>query len=266
MKLQEVFRVLYRETATAHLLTQHTLFFLYPTLYPHLSKSLARLNWMQHPVTKCGEAGFHSCGESFSPSRNNSSFESEGSASVKGVCFDAREIPNKQQERSRVLKEKFPIRSAEPKLKAVSFRVTREYYDQYAAGKKHFEIRPWAPHWRSRLLPGGKPPAIAVVHTPGQPALRYEILDISFYSRLQVIEDGLISQEAYDELIKTEDCIVTWMGELLKFKEVIALSLFDFGEQCRDCKKQLQFRLIENEKLEKFCPICGYRRETLWRV
>ena len=88
-------------------------------------------------------------------------------------------------------------------VKKVSFRVRRIYYDQFLAGTKHEELRALTLYWYRILRPHvskeyyfhplimeyekktreyGKRPTIAVVHTPKQPTLYFQIRYIEVVS------------------------------------------------------------------------------------
>ena len=118
-------------------------------------------------------------------------------------------------------------------MKKVSFRVRRIYYDQFANGTKHEELRALTPYWFKILRPHVDPqfyfhpevmkaddnkeewafqrPKIAVVHSPKQPALYFVIRHIHIAKPEDVLGRQLSDQDKKD--IPTELCIVTKMGE-----------------------------------------------------
>ena len=126
-------------------------------------------------------------------------------------------------------------------VKKVSFRVRRIYYDQFAAGTKHEELRALKPYWIKILHPllpcrilekypylsdflhkYIKPPhldfcnqpEIAVVSCPGQLTLRFKITDIRIDEPEKILGRELSEQGEKD--ISTELCIVTKMGGRIK--------------------------------------------------
>lgn len=134
--------------------------------------------------------------------------------------------------------------SEEKKMKTekkVSFRVRRIYYDQFAAGNKNEELRALTPYWLKILCPviperlinhplivplryedeagylhdytcpPKHQPKIAVVHTPKQPTLTFQI-DSIWIDQTEHFLRGLFSEEM-KKIIPTEFCIVTRMRE-----------------------------------------------------
>jgi len=105
-----------------------------------------------------------------------------------------------------------------PNGKCVSFRVKKKYYDLFASGKKDREYRPDNDYWASRLCPTWipdqrLPPTVAVICTGGEhPALRFEIEDIAFLSKITVLENDWLTPSEYEELIGTGDCFEIVMG------------------------------------------------------
>ena len=125
------------------------------------------------------------------------------------------------------------------KVKKVSFRVRRIYYDQFAAGTKHEELRTLKLYWVKILHPfvpleyfyhpevrainkmegvgfwnRNYQPKIAVISTPGQPTLRFEISSIRIDKTERVLGRRLSEEGKKD--IPTELCIVTKMGERIE--------------------------------------------------
>lgn len=126
-------------------------------------------------------------------------------------------------------------------IKKVSFRVRRIYYDQFANGTKHEELRALKSYWVKILFPvvsdefsnhpevrnvdtlSGfilskmKPcnqPSIAVISSPGQPTLRFPIISIYIERPERILGRQLSEQGKQD--IPTELCIVTKMGDRIK--------------------------------------------------
>lgn len=120
------------------------------------------------------------------------------------------------------------------KVKKVSFRVRRIYYDQFVAGTKCEELRALTAYWVKILCPYVSPelsdhpevrnadtlsgfvlskikpcnqPKIAVIHTPGQPTLRFRIGAIWVDVPWRFLGGELSEQGNQD--IPTELCIVT---------------------------------------------------------
>lgn len=105
--------------------------------------------------------------------------------------------------------------------RSVSFQVKRNYYDQLAAGTKKMEIRAWKPYWISRLMPAkGSMPSIAIFSNPGRPILRFKILDICFIATDALMGAGRLTEEEYNEFIKADTCIVTFLGDRIKATQV----------------------------------------------
>ena len=125
------------------------------------------------------------------------------------------------------------------KMKKVSFRVRRIYYDQFVAGTKHEELRALKLYWVKILHPfvpleylshpevqaidkrGGVgfwnrnyQPKIAVISTPGQPTLNFRIVSIWVDKPESILGRELSDQGKKD--IPTELCIVTKMGEQIE--------------------------------------------------
>ena len=126
------------------------------------------------------------------------------------------------------------------KIKKVSFRVRRIYYDQFAAGTKHEELRALKPYWVRILQPflpysifrrvniqtileehgifrlwsTNNQPLIAVISTPGQPTLYFEISTIYVDKQERILKRELSEDGKKD--IPTEYCIVTKMGEQIE--------------------------------------------------
>jgi len=124
-------------------------------------------------------------------------------------------------------------------VKKVSFRVRRIYYDQFAAGTKYEELRTLKLYWVKILHPfvpfeysrhpevkaidkmegvgfwnRNYQPEIAVISTPGQPTLRFEISSIWIDEPERVLGRKL-SEEGKKDIL-TELCIVTKMGERIE--------------------------------------------------
>lgn len=125
------------------------------------------------------------------------------------------------------------------KVKKVSFRMRRIYYDEFVAGMKHHELRALKAYWVVRLRPyvptcflghplvvatymGVRPdqisgvgqPEIAVISCPGQPTLEYEIKSIWIDRPEKIIDKKHLEQCAND--VQTELCIVTEMGARIR--------------------------------------------------
>lgn len=130
------------------------------------------------------------------------------------------------------------------KVKKVSFRVRRIYYDQFVNGRKKEKLRALKPYWMKILHPllpcrilekypyihdflhkYIKPPhldfenhpEIAVISCPGQLTLRFKITDIWIDEPERILKRKLSKQDKQD--IPTELCIVTKMGERIREKE-----------------------------------------------
>ena len=101
------------------------------------------------------------------------------------------------------------------KQKKVSFRARRIYYDQFVAGTKHEELRAWTPYWRQILLDKENPPKIAVIHTPGQPTLRFQITQIFVVKNIPEYLGRELSKQGKRD-ISTERAIVTKMGDRME--------------------------------------------------
>ncbi|GAH25180.1 unnamed protein product [marine sediment metagenome] len=101
------------------------------------------------------------------------------------------------------------------KVKKVSFRVRRIYYDQFVNGTKDEELRAWTSYWRQILLDKENPPKIAVVHTPKQPALRFQITRIFVVKDISEYLGRELSKQGKKD-ISTQRAIVTKMGERIK--------------------------------------------------
>ena len=122
------------------------------------------------------------------------------------------------------------------KVKKVSFRVRRIYYDQFVAGTKHEELRALKLYWVKILHPfvpleysahpevkaidkmegvgfwnRNHQPKIAVISTPGQPTLSFKISSI-LIGEPELILNRKLSEDGKKD-IPTELCIVTKMGE-----------------------------------------------------
>lgn len=123
------------------------------------------------------------------------------------------------------------------KVKKVSFRVRRIYYDQFANGMKREELRALTPYWFKMLsptiphafldhplicmcletingslyIPKATQPEIAIIHSPGQPTLCFKIRYIYVDRPEKVLGRPLSEQGKRD--IPTELCIVTKMAE-----------------------------------------------------
>jgi hypothetical protein len=114
------------------------------------------------------------------------------------------------------------------KVKKVSFRVRRIYYDQFAAGTKHEELRALTPYWLKILQPAplwtrsnptlltsssarSQQPKVAVISCPNQPTLKFVISAIWIDEPERILGRELSEQGKKD--IPTELCIVTKMGE-----------------------------------------------------
>ena len=125
------------------------------------------------------------------------------------------------------------------KVKKVSFRVRRIYYEQFVAGTKHHELRALKAYWFKILWPcvptcysehpivttaykDAKPeqvgwlgqPEIAVISCPGQPTLEYEIKSIVIDKPENILDDEHFEQCKND--VQTELCIVTKIGARIK--------------------------------------------------
>jgi len=120
-------------------------------------------------------------------------------------------------------------------MKKVSFRVRRIYYDQFANGTKHEELRalklywlkilrpiipkkfithPLIRQWISSKKPKGLQPKIAVIHTSGQPTLCFKIVATWVDEPERILGRPLSEQGKED--IPTELCIVTRIGERIE--------------------------------------------------
>lgn len=95
-------------------------------------------------------------------------------------------------------------------IKKVSFRVRRIYYNQFANGTKHEELRSLTPYW-CKILLGPEDPEIAVIHTPGQPTLRFHITEI-YIDYPEVVLGRKMSEQGQKD-IETKLCIVTKIGK-----------------------------------------------------
>jgi len=127
------------------------------------------------------------------------------------------------------------------KVKKVSFRVRRIYYDQFVVGTKHEELRALKRYWIKILCPyvpqkfcnhpevrnkdtlSGfmlseikrcRQPKIAVISTPRQPTLRFKIDSIWIDEPESILGRELSEQGKLD--IPTELCIVTRMGKQIE--------------------------------------------------
>ena len=124
-------------------------------------------------------------------------------------------------------------------MKKVSFRVRRVYYDQFAAGTKHEELRMLKLYWVKILHPfvpleyfyhpevrainkmegvgfwnRNYQPKIAVISTPGQLTLNFKIESI-WVDKTESILGRKLSEQGMKD-IPTELCIVTKMGETIR--------------------------------------------------
>jgi len=100
-------------------------------------------------------------------------------------------------------------------VKKVSFRVRRIYYDMFANDKKKEELRAWTPYWRQILLDKENPPKIAVIHTPKQPTLRFQITQILVVKNIPEYLGRELSKQGKKD-IPTGRAIVTKMGERIE--------------------------------------------------
>ena len=123
--------------------------------------------------------------------------------------------------------------------KKVSFRVRKIYHDQFVAGTKHEELRALKLYWVKILHPfvpleynfhpevqaidkmegvgfwnKNYQPKIAVISTPGQPTLRFQIDSIWIDEPEHILGRKLSDQGKQD--IPTELCIATKMGERIE--------------------------------------------------
>ena len=120
------------------------------------------------------------------------------------------------------------------KIKKVSFRVRRIYYDMFLNGTKREEVRALTPYWFKILRPHVDSqfyfhpevinaddnkeffyrPRIAVVYSPGQPTLYFAIRYISIAKTEEVLDRTRLEEEKKD--IPTELCIDTKMGKRIR--------------------------------------------------
>jgi len=129
------------------------------------------------------------------------------------------------------------------KVKKVSFRVRKIYYDQFANGTKKEELRalklywvkilrPWLPsdpptgfyrkhiipileEWGQKLIWGAHDqPKIAVISSPRQPTLEFKI-DSIYIDRPEYVLGREMSEHGKKD-IPTEWCIVTTIGERIQ--------------------------------------------------
>ena len=136
------------------------------------------------------------------------------------------------------------------KIKKVSFRVRRIYYDMFLNGTKREELRAVTPYWFKILRPHVDPqfyfhpeivkaddnkeffyrPRIAVVPSPGQPSLYFAIRYISIAKTEEVLDRKILEQGKKD--IPSELCIVTKMGERINS---IQTTIRDYGQNRNLC-------------------------------
>jgi len=97
------------------------------------------------------------------------------------------------------------------KERKVSFRVTREFYDQYASGEKKMELRKHSPYWTTRLLL--KPVDVAVVHSPGQQTLQFHVLGRPYLQYAAIALKRSLTESEQKAIGKSKICIITEIGE-----------------------------------------------------
>jgi hypothetical protein len=97
-------------------------------------------------------------------------------------------------------------------VKAVVFRVRREYFDQIFAGTKNVELRTDSLFWRQRLL-GPHPPSIALFIC-GHRKIYRRIVEIRPYQDPELILGRPLSAQGKKD-IPTPKCFAIFLGEVV---------------------------------------------------
>jgi len=96
-------------------------------------------------------------------------------------------------------------------MSKVSFRVTREFYNQYASSKKKMELRKASPYWSKRLLL--KSPDVAVIHSPGQQTLQFHVLGRPYLQDPAIALKRSLTESEQKAIGESKVCIITEIGE-----------------------------------------------------